>query len=280
MLTISIIILAKNVAEEIVPALVSSQFADEIIVVDTGSTDETVQIAKKFKAKIVHSTGDSFAKWRNDGAKAANGDWLLYLDSDERITRKLADEIISTVNNPIHSAYTISRYEIFLGKHLVHWPDPRVLRLIEKRSLKRWEGKLHEQPKINGTIGDLENQMVHLSHKNIDEKVISTLSWSRHEATMLLDSGHPQMVWWRFLRIMLTEFWDRGIKQGLWKDGTEGWLEIIYQMFSRFITYERLWEMQRKPSLQETYANADKQITDEWSHSPSLRGGTPTKQSI
>lgn len=264
MITISVIILAKNVSEEIIPALVSSQFADELIVVDTGSTDNTVEIAKKYQAKIVHSTGESFSKWRNDGAKAAKGDWLLYLDSDERIPKKLATEIIETVKNPTHQAYTISRYEIFLGKHMVHWPDPRVLRLIEKKSLKHWEGKLHEQPKIKGTIGDLESQMVHLSHKNIDEKVISTLSWSRHEAQMFFDAGHPQMVWWRFLRIMFTEAWDRAVKQGLWKDGTEGWLEIIYQIFSRFVTYERLWEMQRKPSLKETYQNVDKQILEEW----------------
>lgn len=263
---ISVIILARDVAEEITPALVSAQFANEIVVVDTGSTDKTIEIAKKYKAKIVHSPGDSFAKWRNDGAKAAKGDWLLYLDSDERIPRKLANEILVTTQNPQHSAYTIPRYEIFLGKHLAHWPDPRVLRLIERRSLKRWEGKLHEQPKINGTIGDLESQMVHLSHKNIDEKLPNTLIWSRHEAQMLFDAGHPQMVWWRFLRVMFSEFWDRCVKQGLWKDGTEGWIEIIYQMFSRFITYERLWEMQRKPSLKETYSNVDKQILAEWEH--------------
>lgn len=262
--TLSVIILSKNVEGEITPALVSSQFADEIILVDTGSTDKTIEIAKKHKVRIVHATGDSFAKWRNDGAKTAKSDWILYLDSDERIPKKLANEIIKTISSPTKQAYTISRFEVFLGKHLPHWPDPRVLRLIKKDSLVRWEGKLHEQPKINGAIGDLENQMVHLSHKNIDEKIASTLNWSHHEAKMLFDSGHPHMVWWRFLRIMFTEAWDRAVKQGLWKDGTEGWIEIIYQMFSRYITYVRLWEMQRKPSLKETYHHIDKQTLEEW----------------
>lgn len=264
MATLSIIILSKNVENEITPALVSSKFADEIILVDTGSADNTVEIAKKHKARIVHSTGDSFAKWRNDGARASKSDWLLYLDSDERIPKKLANEILKTISNPAKQAYTISRFEVFLGKHLAHWPDPRVLRLIQKRSLKKWEGNLHEQPKIDGVIGDLENQMVHLSHKDIDEKLPNTLNWSKKEAKLLFDSGHPPVVWWRFVRIMFSEFWDRAVKQGLWKDGTEGWIEIIYQMFSRFITYERLWEMQRKPSLKETYINIDKQILEEW----------------
>jgi glycosyltransferase involved in cell wall biosynthesis len=261
---LSVIILAKNVADEIIPALKTSQFASEVVVVDTGSTDNTVDICRKFGAKIVHSTGDSFAKWRNDGAKEARGEWLLYLDSDERIPVRLANEIITTINNPEHQAYTISRYEIFLGKHLDHWGDPRVLRLIKKSALKRWEGKLHEQPKIDGTVGDLRHQMVHLSHKNIDEKVPNTLNWSKAEAKLLLDANHPPMKGWRFLRIMLTEFWYRCVRQGLWKDGTEGWIEIIYQMFSKFMTYERLWEAQRKPSLSETYKKADDQILDEW----------------
>ncbi len=257
MKNISVIILAKNVSEEIVPAIKTSQFASEIIVVDTGSTDNTVDICRKHGVKIIHATGDSFAKWRNDGAKEAKGEWLLYLDSDERIPVKLANEIINTVENPEHQAYTISRFEIFLGKHLNHWGDPRVLRLMKKSALKRWEGKLHEQPKIEGTIGDLRHQMVHLSHKNIDEKILSTLRWSKLESQMLLDAKHPQMKGWRFIRIMFTEFWYRAVKQGLWKDGTEGWIEIIYQMFSKFMTYERLWEAQRKPSLSDTYKKVD-----------------------
>ena len=261
---LSIIILAKNVAEEIVPALISSQFADEIIVVDTGSTDDTLKVCRNYNAKIIQSPGTSFSKWRNDGAKEAKGDWLLYLDSDERIPLKLAEEIKKEIENPEHQAYTISRYEIFLGKHLNHWGDPRVLRLMERTSLQKWQGKLHEQPKITGTIGNLKNQMIHLSHKNIDEKLPNTLVWSRSEAELLLKNNHPPMAGWRFIRIMLTEFWDRCIKQGLWKDGTEGWIEIIYQMFSKFVTYERLWEMQRQPSLKKTYHLIDEDVVNEW----------------
>lgn len=267
---LSVIILAGNAQNEVAPAIKSSKFADEVVVVDTGGTDNTMDICRKLGTRIVHTSGDSFAKWRNDGAKAAQGEWLLYLDSDERIPVKLAGEILATVNDPQFDSYTIPRYEIFLGKHLDHWPDPRVHRLMKKTALKKWEGKLHEQPKINGTIGELKEQMVHLSHKNIDEKIISTLFFSQAEAKMLLESGHPPMAGWRFIRIMLTEFWDRCIKQGLWKDGTEGWIEIIYQMFSKFVTYERLWELQRKPSLKETYDNVDKQILTEWSEKKSI----------
>ena len=261
---ISVIILTRNVENEIVPALVSAQFADEIIIVDTGSTDNTLDICRKYQVKIIHSPGNNFSKWRNDGAKEAKGDWLLYLDSDERIPLKLAEEILKETNSPLHQAYTISRYEVFLGKHLNHWGDPRVLRLIEKKSLIKWQGKLHEQPKISGSLGKLNNQLLHLSHKNIDEKVLNTLHWSQTESDLLLKANHPPMVGWRFIRVMLTEFWDRCFRQGLWRDGTEGWIEIIYQLFSKFLTYERLWEKQRNPSLKETYRQLDQKVITEW----------------
>ena len=262
---LSIIILGHNVADEIVPAFKTSHFADEIIYVDTftGSTDTTLELARKYATKIVKSPTYNFSNWINDGAKAASGEWLLYLDSDERIPKRLAEEIARTVDHPDFDAYTISRYEVFLGTHLNHWPDPRVLRLMKKSALKSWQGKLHEQPSLTGKVGALREQLVHLSHKNIDEKVISTMKWSHLEAEMLFKAGHPPMKGWRFFRIMLTEFWDRFVKQRLWRDGTEGWIEVIYQMFSRFLTYERLWEMQRKPSLKETYETIDKKICQE-----------------
>jgi len=255
---ISAIIIAKNVASEITPALLSVKFCQEIILVDNGSTDNTMEIAKKHGAKIIRSISSSFATWRNEGAQLATGDWLLYVDSDERIDQKLATEIQRVIKTENYSAYTIPRHEIFLGKHFENWGDSYVLRLIRKSTLKKWHGKLHEQPQIDGPIGSLKNTLLHLSHKNIDEKVLNTLDWSKSEAKMLFDSNHPPMVWWRFPRVILTEFWQRAVKQGLWKDGTEGWIEIIYQMFSVFMTYERLWELQRKPSLKETYSQIDK----------------------
>jgi len=263
---LSVIILAHDVEDEIIPALETAKFADEIIVVDTdtGSTDKTVALSLKHGARIVRSPGYNFARWRNDGAQAARGDWLLYLDSDERIPVKLANEIMKVIEDPQHQAYTISRFEVFLGKHLEHWPDSRVLRLMKKTALKRWEGKVHEQPIIDGQVDELREQMIHLSHKNIDEKVISTMKWSNLEAEMMFNSGHPPMVGWRFIRIVLTEFWHRFFRQGLWKDGVEGWIEVVYQMFSKFISYERLWEMQRKPSLKDAYKKIDQQIIEEW----------------
>jgi glycosyltransferase involved in cell wall biosynthesis len=265
MTKLSGIVLTKNVEHEFLPALKTlAKFVDEIIIVDTGSTDNTLKLARPYAKKIIQTNSNSFSDWRNLGAQKASGEWLLYLDSDERIPPKLAAEILATIKEPVHDAYTIPRYEILLGKHLNHWPHSRVLRLIKKSSLKRWRGKLHEQPQIQGTIGKIKNQMIHLSHKNFTEKVNNTLNWSLVEAEALYKADHPKMVSWRFFRMIFTEFFSRFFKQGLMHDSTEGTLESIYQSFSKFLTYARLWEMQRKPSLKQTYQKIDKQILLDW----------------
>lgn len=259
--SISVIILAKNVAAEILPALkTASRLSKDIILVDTGSTDDTIKLSRPYVATLVQTSGHDFSKWRNIGAANSTADWLLYLDSDERLTPKLIAEINRTIAAPKHAAYTIARLDVILGKHLPHWGDSRVLRLIKRDSLVKWQGRLHEQPRINGTIGNLFEPMVHLTHKNIDEKVKGTLRWSRLEADLLLKANHPPMKGWRFIRVMLTEFWRRAVRQRLWLDGTEGWIEIIYQMFSVFITYVRLWELQHQPSLKKTYQQIDRKI--------------------
>lgn len=262
--TLSIIILAKNVEDEIIPALKTARFADEIIVVDTGSTDRTIEISRKLADKLILTDGSDFSVWRNLGASKAKGDWLFYLDSDERIPPKLAKEILSTIINTDLSALTVPRFEILLGKHLQHWGDSRVMRLIKKDKLIKWVGKLHEQPRIEGKTGELKHKLIHLTHKNIDEKTTATFSWSRTEARLMFDANHPKMTWWRFYRIVLTELFGRGIKQGLIWDGTEGHIEIIYQSFSRFLSYVRLWEMQQQPSLKSIYNEVDKKVLEEW----------------
>lgn len=262
--TLSIIIIAKDVADEIVPTLKTCRFADEVILVDTGSTDNTIKVSRPFIDKLVQvSYSMNFARWRNEGAKATKGDWILYIDSDERINKRLQREILSIINRGEHDSYTIPRYEVFMGKHLDHWPHPRVHRLFKKESLIRWRGKLHEQPQVKGTVGQVRHQLIHLSHKNIDEKVLNTLDWSHLEAENLVKAKHPPMKGWRFFRVILTEFWNRFVKQGLWKDGTEGSIEVIYQMFSVFLTYVRFWEKQRKPSLKQTYDQIDQDVLKE-----------------
>ena len=186
----------------------------------------------------------SFADWRNEGAKKAHGDWLLYIDSDEEVTPELKKEIFGISSS--YAAFAIPRRNILLG-HEMHyggwWPD-YVLRLIKKDSLIKWEGILHEQPKIKGEVGKLQSPLIHNSHRSLTEMIDKTNAWSEVEAELLFKSGHPQMAWWRFFTIAGREFWYRGIIKLGFLDGPIGIIEIIYQMYSRMITYAKLWEIQ------------------------------------
>ena len=190
----------------------------------------------------------SFAEWRNIGSKMAKCDWLLYIDSDEEILTPLKNEIENVIQYSDHSAYAIPRQNIFLG-HKMHWggwsPD-YVLRLIKKDKLMGWYGDLHEQPKINGEVGHLKNTLLHSSHRNLTDMVDKTNKWSEIEAELLFKSGHPKMNFFRFCSAGFREAWYRGIVKLGFLDGTVGIIEIIYQTFSRLITYSKLWELQNK----------------------------------
>lgn len=287
--TISAIILTKNEEAIICDCLNSIKWVDEIVVIDSGSTDNTINMVNECQhTKIYESNikGD-FSAWRNLGAEKATGDWLFYIDADERCSPELASEIQSVINLPNitvepkpsltwfdstkvefdstkHTvpessltrpvAYAVPRANIRLTKPLFHggwWPD-YVLRLMRKDSLIKWEGKLHEQPKVKGKIGRLKNHFIHLSHRgSLEHKVNTTIKYSITEAEAMFTANHPPMNLPRFGTAMLREFWKRMIKYQGWRDGLEGIMEVVYQVFSVFISYARLWELQKKAEINE-----------------------------
>jgi glycosyltransferase involved in cell wall biosynthesis len=245
---ISAIIIAKDEEKKIRDCLESVKWSDEIILIDTGSGDKTKEIAEEYKAVIYEHRGGSYGDWRNVGLRKAQGEWVLYVDADERVTSDLKQEINATIeaDNPGIFAYAIPRKNIILGREMKHggwWPD-YVKRLFRKDKLIEWSGDLHEEPRFEGELGLLESPLIHIKHDNLSEMVDKTNAWSEIEAKLLYQSGHPKMTWWRFFRIMLTELWLRLIVKMGFLDGVEGVIYSIYQMWSRFITYGKLWEMQ------------------------------------
>lgn len=250
--SVSAIIIAKNEDTRIEECLRSVAWANEVIVVDNGSTDKTVEIAKKLNAIIIEQSGANFSILRDSGAKAATGTWLLYLDADEIITKELQKEILNIIHEPrttnqhLTNGYYISRRNFYLGRE---WPvKDKMIRLIKKDALIGWLGKLHEHPNILGTVGDLQEPLIHNTHRTLSEMVEKTNQWSEIEADLRMNAKHPRISWWRFLRVMFTAFYGSFIRQKGWKAGITGWVESIYQAFSMFITYAKLWERQQKMS--------------------------------
>ncbi len=248
-MNLTCIILAKNEAEMIGDCIDSLRALEprEIIVIDDGSTDETASIARFKKAEVISHHKQNFAEARNLGRLKARGEWLLYIDADERVEPELAKEIMTLLReNPAWDAGRMRRINYYLGKR---WPtDEKVIRLFRKANLKEWYGELHESPIVNGTIFDLSGSISHCTHRTLAEMVEKTLVWSEIEASLRFNAHHPPVSWWRIPRVMLPVFWDYYIRQGGWKAGTVGLIESIYQAFSIFITYSRLWELQQKIS--------------------------------
>lgn len=243
------IIIAKNEENMIADCLETVSFCDEIIVVDSGSTDRTADIAERFGAKVVKRLNANFSELRNGGLMRAKGEWILYIDADERVSSELKTAILHAVQTEKeYAAFKIERKNFYLGNN--PWPKIELLeRLFRKNKLKKWYGELHESPQVEGEIGSLTGFLLHYTHRDLTQMLQKTIIWSKTEAQLRFEAHHPKMTWWRFPRVMLSAFLDSYIQQKGIKAGTVGLIESYYQAFSAFVTYARLWEMQNSKSL-------------------------------
>jgi len=259
---LSIVVIVKNEESRIKACLISVKWADEIVIVDNGSSDETLKIVKDYTDKIIKTNLSDFASLRNLGMKEANGDWVLFVDADERVTASLKEEIEVMISFSEYSAYAISRRNIIFGTEVKYgpfWPD-WVIRLLKKSDFKEWAGNVHEHPKFTGKLGYSKNSLLHLTHRNIDQIVLKSLEWSKIDAKLRLDGNHPKMSGWRFLRIFITEVFNQGFLRKGFFNGTVGIMDCLLQSFSMYMTYVRLWEMQQLKPLEEIYDGIDKEL--------------------
>lgn len=243
--TVTVVVITKNEESDIGECIRSISFADEVLVVDSESSDNTVQIAKKAGAKTIVHPFQDFSTQREIGLKHTHTSWILYIDADERVTPELAQEIRSVLSSDMFGSYTIPRKNYFYKKY--EWPgQERMQRLFKKSELLGWYGKVHESPRTKtDSVGTLTNPIMHYTHSDLKSMVDKTNKWSEIESELLVSSHHPVMREWRFIRIMLTKFIDSFVKQKGWKMGTVGFIESIYQAYSYFIVYAKLWERQK-----------------------------------
>ena len=248
---LSILICTKNEEEMIKDCLESIKWADEVVIIDDYSSDKTIEIAKKYQVKIFQNHWKGFADQKNFGFKKTEGEWVLFLDADERITSQLKETILKEINEPTDcTAYNIQRLNNLLGKDMYHggWYPDYQKRLVKRNKFIKWNGKLHESLLSYGQTGVIKSNIYHITHRQISWMVEKSLKYTKLEAEERLKVKHPKMVWWRFFRPMFQEFFYRFVTKSGWRGGMIGWIEVIYQSFNSFLIYARLWEMQLKES--------------------------------
>ncbi|KKP94013.1 MAG: Glycosyl transferase family 2 [Parcubacteria group bacterium GW2011_GWA1_36_12] len=244
---ISALILTKNEEEVIEDCLKSiKDLANEIIILDQNSTDNTINIAKKYADKVINTNFSEFDKNRNILKDSAKSKWLLYLDSDERLTEELRKEIVKVIKEDKYSAFYIPRKNYVLGKNIKHggwWPD-YVPKLFKKEQLKGWIGVVHESPIFRGESVRLVNPIEHLTARSLNRMLEKTIKWAKIEAMLAYEANHPQVNSARVTKVFIDEFISRYLlKRGL-LDGVQGLIQALFQSYHRSIMLVYLWEKQ------------------------------------
>ena len=265
---ITAVIIAKNEEELIGNAIKSLKLlTNDIVLLDDSSTDSTTKISSSLGAQVIKLEKNlNFSQKRNAILNKLKTEWIFYLDADERITKKLAEEIKSVIvsKNP-SSAYWVNRKNYILGKELdskTWYPDaqPRLFRL---KKFKGWTGHIHEGVNFEGKKSNLKSNIVHLTHRSVAAMIEKTNSWSEIEAENLFNINHPKITSVRLFKLFFTQFFKKYIGDENYKNGIRGVIESFMQVFSVMITYFKLWERQQTPSIKEQYNLIEDQLEKE-----------------
>jgi (heptosyl)LPS beta-1,4-glucosyltransferase len=248
--TLSVVVSAYNEEQTLGRCLSSVPFADEIIVVDNESQDNTVGIAKKFTKRIYSQKNILMLNTnKNYGFEKASGDWILNLDADEEIPKELSREIqVIIQSHPKENGYWIKRKNIIFGKWITHglwWPDKQI------RLFRRGKGKfacvhIHEYVSVEGQVGELDNPYLHYNYETVHQYLTKIDRASTSEALSLKDMDH-QLIWYDAIRFPLSDFLKIYFAQGGYKDGLHGLVLALFQAFYSFTVFTKYWEMHKFP---------------------------------
>lgn len=254
---LSVIILTYNEAARLKPCLESVAWADEIIVVDAGSTDGTLELAQWFTPNVYIS--DLFgpdrpggaSDQRNFGIDQATGDWVFFLDADERVTAELAEEIRSQVLSKLdegHAAYRLRRREHFFGVYTPYTHGQAWQTRLVRRGQGQYDGRLvHEGLALDGTLADLEGYVEHFSKDTVAQYVATMNRYTSLEAEELAKNQRPlpRTPWFG----MIHAFCYRYIHMGSYREGTFGLLMSLMFAFYHYLTWSKHWELCKNKGL-------------------------------
>ncbi|NYT86635.1 glycosyltransferase family 2 protein [Pollutimonas harenae] len=239
---LSVIIITKNEAAHIGDCIDSVAFADEVIVVDSGSTDETREIAAGKGAKVsLTADWPGFGLQKNRALDLATGDWVLSIDADERVTPELATEIKKELEHPRADAYKIPRLSNYAGRWIRHsgwWPD-HVLRLFKRGTARFSDAAVHESVQTASPVAVLSAHFLHYPYADLESHIAKLNHYSSAAAAMLHARGKKTSTlgavghaFWTFVRHYL-------IRRGF-LDGKEGFMLAVMASAGSFFRYSKL----------------------------------------
>ncbi len=246
---LSVVLAVYNEEENLKSCLDSvKDLANEIIIVDGGSTDKTIEIAKGFKAKVIETTNPAvFHINKNKAIDAATGDWILQLDADEQVSQELAEEIGKVISETTDiNGYWIPRRNFFLGRFLTkggQYPD-YTLRLYKKGKGRLPAKDVHEQAEVEGKVGYLKNDLLHIRDKNFSiylerfNRYTSLIADQLKDAKVtvnpisFLDYIFIKPLYW-FLKVYF--------RNRAYVDGFPGFVFVLFSSLRFPIAYLKLW---------------------------------------
>lgn len=255
MIKLSVVISAFNSEDKIKDCLESVKWAWEIIFVDNSSTDRTLDIAKKYTSKVFVKPNNKMLNInKNFGFSKAKGDWILSLDSDERVTPELQKEIVSilgqrpkTNDQRLTNGYWIPRKNIIFDKWIQHtgWYPDHQLRLFRNGKGKFEEKHVHEMVKVEGETGYFKNNIIHYNYDTIMQFLSKMANiYAPNEAEQKIANGYI-FNWRDAIRLPIGEFLSRFFAREGYKDGFHGLMLSVLMAFYHFIVFANIWEMQK-----------------------------------
>ena len=245
---LSVIIITKNEQDNIKDCLESVKWADEIIVVDSGSTDKTEEICKKYTDKFYVKDWPGFGVQKQRALELASYEWVLSIDADERITSELREEIITVVKaDSTRSGYEIPRLSHYLGKDVRHagWYPDYTLRLVKKDKSHFSEDIVHERLIVDGEVGRLSQHFIHFPYQNIAHHLQKLNQYSSLSAQKMFDRGR-RVGWIEVFAKALFGFFRAYILRKGFLDGWAGLIVSLSTALSVYFKYIKLKEMQLK----------------------------------
>ena len=246
MSALSVIVITKNEESNIRECLTSVCWAEEIVLVDGGSEDQTVELARSLGAKVFERPWDGYGAAKNYALSHCTGEWILWLDADERVTEELANEISQRLrsNDTRFNGFQIARRAYFLGRWMKHsgWYPGHVLRLFRKGTGRFSERKVHEQLVVEGEIGRLKFDLLHFTDPNLFHYFEKFNRYSSLAAEELGEHGQR----FDFLQLLVRPPWvffKMYLIRAGFLDGMQGFILSVLSACYVFTKYAKLWEL-------------------------------------